>query len=172
VWVFAKTPPGTYSAECSTESNPTGIKTTFFLTAQAESTTTTSQQPALNGHWTGTFTYASVKGQYLGESYFKTLHVPLPMTLDITLDAQGQGTALLWIDASGIGVPSQPSTVPVPASLVGDTLTLTMPQGKQSGNQVMRGQVSSDGKHIKGTWTQTESEDPTFLYTAEWQVTR
>jgi hypothetical protein len=95
--------------------------------------------------------------------------MPLPMTLDITLDSQGRGETVMFIDGSAMGQPGKPGTVS--ASYQGDTLTFTIPSGKDY-SATMSGQVSSDGSQlvIKGTYSYTSP--PSVLMTAEWQVTR
>ena len=143
--------------------NPAGKS--FTVTVKAAET---PQQPALNGHWTGTFTYTSETGA----PNYKT-GVPMPMTLDITLDSQGQGTTVMFVDGSALGMDSKPGTVPASYSADG-TLNFTVPSGPNS-SATMRGQVSRVGSQlvIKGTWTyRAPPTNPSVVIEGTWQVAR
>jgi hypothetical protein len=157
-----------------------GATTTSEATTSSttSSTTTTLIGPLdINGLWTGSYTFAAIdvppeaeselQAQGCSVAELKALEgKPLPMTLDITVDAQGKGTAVLFVDFSSVSsdASSEPQTVSV--SYVGDTVILTADDGTE-----IKGQVSSQGGRLVISGTQTQA-DQGITVTSAWQVTQ
>lgn len=192
------TPPGIYAAVARTDSgDPAGVETTFTVTGGAKSTTSSSTEPTtssttesttsepttsstlagldINGHWTGTWTYTDLTGA--GPLANRNLNKPLPMTLDITVDAQGKGSAKQSLGGSG-PMAGANMTYTVPASFEGDTFTFTMTIGATPGGVAGElGQVTREGDHLVINGTFSASNPGTagiaaFNYRAVWQLTK
>jgi hypothetical protein len=162
------------------QDTPRGMTTTSESTTSSTTTTTTTlivDHPDINGHWAGSYTFTAIdvlpeaeselEAQGWSVAELKALEdKPLAMTLDITVDAQGKGTAVMFIDFSPVysDVSSEPQTVSV--DYVGNVVTLTAEDGTGT-----VGHVSSQGGRlvISGTLTQAKQG---LSITAFWQVTQ
>jgi hypothetical protein len=120
----------------------------------------------INGHWSGTFTVTDVKitdeeaakGEGCGAVLFEAMKgKALPMTMDVTADESGNGSAQTLIDVSSLNkdgdgeVSSEPKTFGL--SYSGSTVTFDT--SGSEGMSGMTGQVSRDnsGLVMKGVMT-------------------
>ncbi|MFH0915772.1 MAG: DUF6777 domain-containing protein [bacterium] len=153
------------------------ITTTSETTTSSTTTTTLIGPLDINGLWAGSYTFTAIdvppeaeseleaQGCSIGE--LKALEgKPLPMTLDMTVDARGKGTAVLFVDFSSISpdASSEPETVSV--SYAGNIVTLTAEDGTET-----KGKVSTQGGRLVISGTQTQAEQGISI-TAAWQVTQ
>jgi len=150
----------------------------------------------INGHWEGTMTFVemnldpaatssdSEEGcgiELIGEIFAKLQGRPLPMTMDITVDEAGNGTAVMLIDASSIAAEIaaenpdvEVSSTPEPNTLYftysGDTLDFTLDESSGASGS-MTGKVGKEGDAlvINGTLAGAETG---FSIVANWSVTK
>lgn len=111
----------------------------------------------INGAWTGTFTFTDVTitDEEAAEKEGCSAAIlsamkgkPMPMTLDVTVDDQGQGTGVMFLDASSFNedgegdVSSEPQTLGI--NYTGSTITFEFQEGG-SGVSSMTATVSRNG---------------------------
>jgi hypothetical protein len=153
--------------------------TSSTTTSSTASTTTTLiiDHPDINGHWAGSYTFTAIdvpasaeselEAQGCSVAELKALEgKPLPMTLDLTVDAQGKGTGVLFVDFSSVSADATSEPQNVSVSYVGNTVTLTTEDGTET-----KGVVSSKGGGLVIGGTQTQA-DQGISITATWQVTQ
>ena len=159
----------------------------------------------INGRWEGTFTFTQFESDqpipsdgggggdsdgglegcdlsFIGAIFAEILGKPLPMTMDITVDEQGNGTGVMYLDTSAVvaAIQAQYPDMEVSASnepqtftfiYQGNTLnfqtqgdmaagTMTATVARQGDALVMNGSLSSsqDGFFAYATWTVTKAE--------------
>jgi hypothetical protein len=120
----------------------------------------------INGKWAGTFTVTDVKitdeeaakGEGCGAVFFEALKgKALPMTMDVTADESGNGSADTLIDVSSLNKPGEGGVSSEPQrfglNYAGSTVTFDMSGSK--GVSSMVGQVSRDDNNLvmKGVLT-------------------
>jgi len=109
----------------------------------------------INGTWTGTFTFTSItitdeqaaEDQGCSMALLQDLvGKPIPMTLDVSVDEEGQGTAVMVLDASAIdeNATSDPSTLGI--SYSGRTIAFDVSEA--SGISAMVATVSRNGTQL------------------------
>ena len=157
---------------------PHEVTTTTSSTTTSSTTTTTTvvvDHPDINGHWAGSYTFTAIDVPASAESELEAQGCsiaelkalegkPLPMTLDLTVDAQGKGTGVLFVDFSSVSADATSSPQNVSVSYVGNTVTLTTEDGTET-----KGEVSSQGGRLVIGGSQTQS-DQGISITAVWQV--
>jgi hypothetical protein len=161
----------------------------------------TFEQIDLNGTWTGTLTFTDFTADpgsvpssvpegeineegcnlaLLASIMEKLKGLPLPMTMDITVDESGNGTAITLIDMtsvasqlntgedSNVSVNNEPQTIPFTFS--GNTLTFQVEQSS-GGTTSMTGTVRTQGDTlvIQGIMT---GGGPGYTFKAVWSVTQ
>jgi hypothetical protein len=162
------------------DTTTTSASTTTSV-APSSSTTTIPEHPDINGLWEGTFTFTAIdvdpalqrelEAQGCSAAEVEAaLDTPLPMTMDISVNADGKGTAVISIDTSPIapeGGSSEPETMAV--TYVGNTLVFTPELGEGESGE-MSGTVFSRGGHLVIEGTQTLSAEG-YSTSAIWEVT-
>ncbi|GAB4254312.1 MAG: hypothetical protein Kow00129_15350 [Thermoleophilia bacterium] len=120
----------------------------------------------LNGHWTGTFTFGTidVPPDVAGEleeqgcdlSILKMLEgETVPMTLDLTADPGGTGTATVFIDVSAALADAEPEPFTGSVQWSGNSVTITAADSGGSGT--LQGQASRQGDSLVLTGSYTAS---------------
>jgi hypothetical protein len=171
---------GTQDVPHGEDTTTTSASTTTSVTPTS-STTTVPEHPDINGLWEGTFTFTAIdvapalqkelEAQGCSAAELEAaLDTPLPMTMDISVDPDGKGTAVISIDTSPIapeGGSSEPETMAV--TYVGDTIVFT-PELSEGESGEMSGKVSTRGGQLVIEGTQTLSAEG-FRTAAIWEVT-
>jgi hypothetical protein len=173
----------------TTEATTTSSTEAETTTTMESGTTTTTGGGApvtadeLNGLWSGTFTISTLNldpaVQQQAEAAGCTAEIlgalvgkPMPMTMEITMEAGGAGgIAKMTIDASALGGSSttnEPQTFSF--NLDGDTLTFTVPQ-ESGATSTMTGKVSRQGQNLVITGAMTSSGEGSELK-ADWSATK
>lgn len=153
----------------------------------------------VNGHWEGTLTFTSAdmsdeaaaelggEGCSLGieemAAFLRGMQGrAFPMTLDITVDREGKGTAALLIDMSAlvaeiaaryedvnISANTEPQTVPV--TYKGNTLTFGLKESAEMAGR-MEGTVSKQGDALMIKGVLDADGGAGFAFAAVWTVTK
>lgn len=109
----------------------------------------------INGSWTGTLTFTSINitDQEAAENEGCSLAMlqglvgkPMPMTMDVSVDEDGQGTAVLLLDASAISEDAESSPTTMNISYVGRTITFDI--SGSEGVSSMTATVSRSGTDL------------------------
>ncbi len=142
------------------------------------------EQLDLNGMWAGTLTFTDLtvdeEAAKEAEDQGCSLAIleelkgkPLPMTMDITVDESGKGTAVVTIDVSSLAKPGEepPTSSPqtIPFTLSGNHLTFQLEQS-QGATSSMSGTVGRSGAALVISGTMTVSGTG-FSAVAAWSVT-
>lgn len=153
----------------------------------------------LNGKWTGTLTFTDIKLSpetqaaldkvaqnppeelegcdlsSIGAILEQLKGKPCSMSLDITTQEGGTGTAVLFIDFSALGEVTEPQG-PAQVPLTWKDRTITISTNQEGQATTITGTATKRGQQyvMNGTMTIVASEEGKMVYTlsAEWQTTK